>query len=137
MVRTAVGVIAGFIAWLLAWFGGEKVLSAIGPDWFGVHQRAFEAALVDGGQYTANTTMLLTHVVLGVVVTILAGLLAALIGGEGRRAPLILGALLLALGLMKASMSWSYVPLWYHLVFTALLLPMAVLGGRWKPGVVR
>jgi hypothetical protein len=29
-------------------------------------------------------------------------------------------------------MSWPYVPLWYHVVFTALLVPMTILGGRLK-----
>ncbi len=137
MARIAVGVVAGFVAWMLAWFGGEAILSAIGPDWFGVHQRAFQAALTDGGQYTANTTMLATHVVLGVIVTLLAGFLAALAAGESRRAPLILGILLVAMGLMKASMSWPYAPLWYHLIFTGLLLPLAVIGGKLKRGTSR
>jgi len=48
------------------------------------------------------------------------------------RAPLILGLLLLALGLLKAVMSWPYVPIWYHVIFTAILLPMAIIGGKLK-----
>ena len=138
MARAALGVIAGFLAWVAAWFGGEKILSAIGPDWFGVHQRAFEAALIDGTlPYTANATMLATHIVLGVIVTLLAGFVAALAAGENKRAPLILGCLLLAMGVMKAVMSWPYVPLWYHLIFTALLLPMAIMGGKLQRGKAR
>ena len=55
-----------------------------------------------------------------------------LIAGENKRAPLILGFLLLALGLLKVVMSWPYVPIWYHLIFTAILLPMTIMGGRLK-----
>ena len=129
MVRSVLGVITGFIAWLIAWVGSEKILSAIWEG-FGAHQRAFEEAVKNGGQFTANTTMLLTHIVLGSIVSVMSGSVAALIAGENTRAPLVLGFLLLAVGLLKLVMSWPYVPIWYHVIFTAILLPMAIMGGK-------
>ena len=132
MVRIVLGVIAGFISWLIAWFGSEKILSAIWPEGFGAHQRAFQAAIENGGQFTADTTMLLTHIVLGSIVSVMSGSVAALIARENTRAPLVLGFLLLALGLLKAVMSWPYVPIWYHVIFTALLIPMTIMGGKLK-----
>ena len=129
MLRIVLGVIAGFIAWLIVWVGSEKILSAIWPA-FGAHQRAFEEAIKNGGQFTAETTMLLTHIVLGSIVSVGAGFLAALIAGENSRTPLFAGILLLAMGVMKAVMSWQYVPIWYHVIFTAMLLPLAILGGK-------
>ncbi len=129
MVRIVLGVIAGFIAWLIVWIGIEKILSAIWPA-FGVHQRAFEEAVKNGGQFTADTGALFTHIVMGSVVSVMAGALAALIAGENTRAPMALGFVLLALGLLKAYMSWPYVPIWYHVIFTAILLPLAILGGK-------
>ncbi|HEV7644037.1 MAG TPA: hypothetical protein VGO50_08870 [Pyrinomonadaceae bacterium] len=129
MVRIVLGVIGGFFAWLIVWVGVEKIISAIWPA-FGVHQQAFEEAIKNGGQFTADTTMLLTHIVMGSIVSVMSGALAALIAGENTRAPLVLGFLLLALGMLKAYMSWPYVPIWYHVIFTAILLPMAILGGK-------
>jgi hypothetical protein len=129
MLRIVLGVISGFVAWLLAWVGSEKILSAIWPA-FGTHQRAFEEAIKNGGQFTADTTMLLTHIVLGSIVSVISGSVAALIASENKRAPLVLGFLLLAVGLLKAVMSWPYVPIWYHVIFTAMLLPMAIMGGK-------
>jgi hypothetical protein len=131
MVRIILGVIAGFIAWLIVWVGSEKIVSAIWPA-FGVHQQAFEEAIKNGGQFTAETPMLLTHIVMGLVVSLMSGYLAALIAGENTRAPMALGFVLLALGILKAVMSWPFVPTWYHVIFTAILLPMAILGGRLK-----
>jgi hypothetical protein len=131
MVRIVVGVVAGFFAWVIAWVGSEKILSAIWPE-FGVHQRAFQAAIENGGQFTADTGALLTHIVLGSIVSVMSGFLAALIAGGNQRAPLVLGFLLLAVGLLKAVMSWPYVPIWYHVIFTAILLPMAIMGGKLK-----
>ena len=107
------------------------MLAALWPE-FGVHQAAFQAAIEHGGPFTADTTILLTHIVLGSIVSVVCGFLAALISRGNQRAPLVLGGLLLALGVLKAVMSWPYVPLWYHVVFTALLLPMTVMGGKLK-----
>ena len=129
MRRIVLGVIAGFFGWLIVWVGIEKIISAIWPA-FGVHQKAFEEAIKNGGQFTADTTMLLTHIVMGSIVSVMAGALAALAAGENSRAPLIAGRLLLAMGVAKAVMSWQYVPIWYHVIFTAILLPMAIIGGK-------
>jgi hypothetical protein len=129
MLRIVLGVIAGFLAWVIVWVGSEKIISAIWPA-FGVHQKAFEDVIKNGGQFTADTTMLLTHIIVGSIVSVMAGALAALIAGENSRAPLIAGCLLLLMSIAKAVMSWQHVPLWYHVIFTAMLLPMAILGGK-------
>ena len=129
MLRIILGVIGGFFAWLIVWVVSEKIISAIWPA-FGTHQRAFEDAIKNGGQFTAETPMLFTHIVMGSIVSVMAGALAALIAGENARAPLFAGILLLAMGIMKAVMSWQYVPIWYHVVFTAILLPLTIGGGR-------
>ena len=130
MIRIVLGVVAGFFAWVLAWFGSEKILSAIWPEGFGAHQRAFEAAVKNGGPFTAATSLLVTHIVLGSIVSVMSGFLAALIAGGNTRAPLAVGFLLLALGVVKVVMSWSYVPIWYQVIFTALLIPMTIMGGK-------
>jgi len=77
MVRIVLGVIAGFFAWSIVWVGSEKILSAIWPEWYGAHQLAFEAAVANGGQFTADTTLLLIHIVLGSIVSVMSGFLAA------------------------------------------------------------
>ena len=130
MVRIVVGVIAGFFGWLIAWVGSEKILSTISPEGYGAYQLAFQAAIENGGQFTADTTLLLIQIVLGSIVSVMSGFLAALIAGENKRAPLALGFLLLALGLLKAVLSWPYVPIWYHGIFTAVLMPMTIMGGK-------
>lgn len=132
MVRIVLGVIAGFFAWVIVWVGVEKILSAILPEWYGAPQLAFQEAVEKGGQFTAETRLLLSHIVIGSMVSMIAGFLAALIAGENKRAPLVLGFLLLAFGLLKVVMSWPYVPIWYHVTFTAILLPMTITGGKLK-----
>ena len=126
------GVIGGFIGWMVVFIGIEKIISAVWRT-FGVNQKAFEEAVKNGpgaSGFTADTTMLLTQLVLGSVVSVMAGSLASLIAGEKSKAPLVVGILLLAMGIAKAVMSWRYVPIWYHVIFTAILLPLAIVGGR-------
>jgi hypothetical protein len=129
MLRIVLGSIGGFISWLIAWAVSEKLISAIWPA-FGRHQAAFQAAITDGGEFTAETPMLLTHIVLGSIASLMAGYLAAVIAGDNSRAPMFAGILLLIMGIAKAAMTWQFVPIWYHVVFTATLLPMAVVGGK-------
>jgi len=129
MLRIVLGVIAGFIGWLIVWVGSEKIVSAIWPA-FGSNQRAFEEVLKNGGQFTPDTAFLVTQLVMGSIVSLVSGVLAALIAGENARAPFYLGIALLVLGILKAYMSWQYVPIWYHIIFTGLLIPMAFIGGK-------
>ncbi len=132
MLRIVLGVIVGFIGWVVVWVGIEKILIAVLPEWYGAPQLAFQEAVEKGGgQFTAETRLLISHVVIGSIVSVIAGYLAALIAGENSRAPLAVGVLLLvAIGLVKVVMSWPYVPMWYHVIFTAILLPMTILGGK-------
>jgi hypothetical protein len=132
MLRIVLGVVGGFIGWMIMFIGSEKIISAIWPA-FGVNQKAFEEAVKNGAGasgFTADTAMLLTQLVLGLAVSLLAGILAALIAGENSKAPLIAGCLLLVMGIAKAVMSWQYVPIWYHVIFTTMLLPLAILGSK-------
>jgi len=130
MIRVVLGVVAGFFGWMVMWVGVEKILSAVLPEWYGAPQQAFQTAIESGGEFTAETRLLLAHIVIVSIVSAAAGFLAALAASENARAPLFLGFALLIVGLAKAYMSWPYVPLWYHIIFTALLLPMAIAGGR-------
>ncbi len=130
MIRIILGAIIGFFAWSFVWVGSEKIMSAIWPAWYGAHQVAFEAAIKNGGQFTPDTRILLMNIVRGAIVSAMAGFLAAVIAGENKRAPLILGFLLLAFDLLIVVMSWRLVPIWYGVIFTVLLIPMTIIGGK-------
>lgn len=129
MIRIVLGAIAGFFVWMILWFGAETLISALWPA-FGAHQAAFQAAIENGSPFAPDSTILLIHCVLAAIVSVIAGFLAALVAGEPNRTPVILGFLLLALGLLKAAMSWQLVPVWYHFLFAAILLIAPIIGGR-------
>ena len=64
------------------------------------------------------------------VFSIAAGYVAATLAKENSRSPLYLGVLLLLVGIAFQAAAWNRIPLWYHLPFLLLLIPMSVLGGK-------
>jgi hypothetical protein len=132
MLKIVLGVIAGFVAWSVLWIGSDQVLIMASPSWYGLHQDDFQLAMLNKDPFNPDATILVMNLIRAVIISIMTGFLAAFIAGENRRTPLILGILLFAFGLMVEIMAWNYLPIWYHLVFLALLIPFTVLGGRLK-----
>jgi hypothetical protein len=129
MIRIILGVVIGFFAWMAVWVGSERLLSALAPDWFGVHQTAYENAVINSEPFTVATSILFVNLFRGIVITLLAGYLAALVSGESRVAPALAGIILLAVGIWVASVTWNMSPLWYHTLFTLMFVPAAIAGG--------
>jgi hypothetical protein len=132
MVRIILGVIAGFITWSVIWVGSDQVLMSIWPDWYGAHQLAFQDAMMDKTPFEPDRAILAMHLFRSVIVSIMSGFIAAVVSGENKKAPLWLGIVLLLFGIMVQAMAWSYIPIWYHLFFLVLLIPMSILGGKMK-----
>jgi hypothetical protein len=62
----------------------------------------------------------------------MAGFIAAVVAGENRRSPLILGIILLIVGIAVQVHLWNVFPIWFHLIFWLMLIPLTILGGRMK-----
>ncbi len=119
MLRIILGVIAGFFLWSILWVGTDAVLKAV---WAGYKENVEAMSF--------SPAMLIVPLILSAVCSITAGFVAALIAGENSKSPLILGALLLIAGIFAQMGVWDKIPLWYHLAFWILLIPMTVLGGK-------
>ncbi len=130
MVRMILGIIVGFVVWTILWLGSEQMLSVLSPGWFGAHQIAFEKATFNKEPFTVETSILLVNLFRGILITIISGYVAALIAAENKRSTLILGILLLAFGLFVVAMTWSMIPIWYHVLFSLMLIPMTIVGGK-------
>ncbi len=133
MVRIILAVIVGFLVWSILWLGSEEVLSMIFPDWFGAHQIAFNKAVFNKTPFMVeDTSILIWNVVRGSIITIISGYLAALIAGENKTSTLVLGVCLLLFGLYIVFETWTMIPVWYHALFSLMLIPLTILGGRLK-----
>ncbi len=132
MLRIILGVVAGFIAWSIIWVGSDQFLHTISPDWYGAHQDRAAIAVVNGESFSAESTIAIIGLVRSAIASIMAGFLAAVIAGENRRSPLILGVILLAVGIAVQASLWNVFPIWFHLIFWLMLIPLTILGGRMK-----
>ena len=119
MLKIILGVVAGFFVWSILWVGTDAVLKAV---WAGYKENVEAMSF--------SPAMLIVPLILSAVCSITAGFVAALIAGENSKSPLILGALLLIAGIFAQMGVWDKIPLWYHLAFWILLVPMTIFGGK-------
>ncbi|HEX8367115.1 MAG TPA: hypothetical protein VF604_00985 [Pyrinomonadaceae bacterium] len=130
MLRIVLGASVGFIVWSVLWVGSDALFSAISPGSYGKNLSELEAAVNNKTTFTADSTILIIALVRSVIFSIISGFIAALIAKENTKSTLALGVLLLLFGIYIQSIFWNYAPLWYHIPFLVLLIPMAILGGK-------
>ena len=121
MLKISLGVIVGFIVWSVLWVAMDALLRAF----WGNYNESVEAM-------NFSSSMLLVPLILSAVVSLISGYVAALMAKENAKSPLILGIILLIVGIFVQIGVWDKIPLWYHLTFWILLIPMTILGGKLK-----
>ena len=132
MVRVILGIVVGFIVWSVLWVGSDFILSAILPDWYGKHHTELESAVLNKKPFMSDSTILIIALIRSAIFSIISGFLAASIARENTKSTLGLGVLLFLFGIYIQSIFWNNAPIWYHVIFLLLLIPMTILGGRLK-----
>ena len=124
--RLAPGVLIGFAVWVTVAGFGFLLLRTAWPSY---------AAAEPTKSYTL--AMLFSRLLVGVVCTLAAGAVAALVAKGSRAACLSLGIVLLLLSApvhlpiefgLHLSV-WADYPAWYHFTYLLPLIPLTVLGG--------
>lgn len=120
MGRTIGAVVVGVVLWGVLWNGGNAGLGAAG--------------IIAVGEPIEAAPVLLGLLAYSAVLSVLAGWVTAAIRGapEPMGAVRALAGVNLAIGIVVEIMYWSLMPVWYHLVFLGLVVPMTLLGGRMK-----
>jgi len=119
--RVALGVVAGAVLWAVLWVGGTGAARAAMPE------------LLDPSQRLDHAGALLGFIAYSVVLSVAAGYVAAAVArASAMRAVWILAVLQLVIGIAVEVSYWNLMPVWYHLVFLALLIPATVYGGRMR-----
>ena len=132
MVRIILGIIVGFVAWSIIWIGSDALMQSFSPTWWGAQKQAMELAVANNESYHTDTLISLLDLFRSVIASIMAGYLAAVVAGENRRSPLILGVILLLVGVAVQLHLWNVYPVWFHPVFWILLIPATILGAKMK-----
>ena len=129
MTRIILGIIVGFVAWSILWIGSDALFSAVSADW-GRKSLEFRTAAENKLPYTIENYVLIVLLVKGFIVSVISGFIAVLIAGENSKSIIGLGILLLIFGIFIQMTYWNYMPLWYHVSFLLMLIPMTILGGK-------
>lgn len=132
MLRIILGVIAGFIAWSILWIGSDQLFHMFSPAWYGAQKDAMALAIANNESYRADAAVNILDLVRSGVASIMAGFIGAVVAGENRRSPLILGIILLIVGIAVQVHLWNVFPMWFHLIFWLMLIPLTILGGKMK-----
>jgi hypothetical protein len=123
MGRTIGAVAAGAAVWAVLWIGGNGGLAAAFPE------------IIVPGRRLDHLPMLLGLIGYSVALSVLAGFVTAAVRGrDAMGAVRILAGLQLALGILAEALYWSTLPVWYHLVFLALIVPATLWGGHLRSG---
>jgi len=130
MLRIILGAIIGFIVWSILWVGLGEILSLILPEWYGKTAADFRAAVAAQTPYALGSGVLIWLLVQSIICSLISGYVVALVARENVKSTLLLGILLLLFGIFVQSMHWNYMPLWYHIPFLLLLVPMTMMGGK-------
>ncbi len=123
-MKNAIGVIGGFVLWSGLWLAGNAMIKGTRPDRYSA----------DG--FSQDPAVLLSALVLSVVCSMVAGVVTGRIAKDPLRSGKILGIVLLAVGVMVQVPAWQQMPVWYHVIFLALLFPVARMGAA-KGGASR
>lgn len=122
MGKVILGVVVGFFVWSIIFVGGEALMRLLAPA----------TVAPENATFVDSTAILLGYLIRSIIASVAAGLTASLIARDNLITPVILGIVFLIVGLLVQISSWNMMPLWYHLIFLVLLIPMTILGGRLK-----
>ena len=121
MGRSIAAVLAGMVLWSVLWIGSNAGLGSAFPE------------IMIEGQPLFHVPLLLTLIALSVVYSVAAGYVTGMTAARNAvKHAWALGVAQLALGIFFEVSYWNLLPVWYHLVFLALLIPGNVFGGWWS-----
>lgn len=119
MGRMIGAVVAGAVLWAVLWLGLNAVLPSVLPD------------TVVPGRPLDDVPVLAFLILYSAVLSVLAGYTTAAVGRDrAGMAVKVLAGLQLVFGIIAETANWDLLPVWYHLVFLALIVPATLFGGN-------
>jgi hypothetical protein len=119
MGRAIAAVITAEVLWTCLWLGFTSLASRLFPETINPEQRL------------THVGALLAYIAWSAAINVLCGYVCAMIRRDHpMKTVWIFAFIQLAIGIGFEASYWSMVPVWYHVVFLALLVPTTVLGGR-------
>ncbi len=119
MIRAVAALFAGALAWKAVATLFTLVGNLIWP--------AYAAVEV---QRTFTLDMLASRLAVGALATLVFGVVAAWVASGDQRIFRLALAAWLTFSVLDHYLVWDQFPVWYHLLYLAYIVPVAILGGR-------
>lgn len=119
MLRSILSVVTGVVVWGALWVAANMGMASAMP-----------ASFNDAG-VTTEPGLLVLFVVISAGLSVLAGWLCATIAEQAlMKHVTVLALIQLAIGIFVQASAWDLMPVWYHVIFLSLVVPMHLVGGR-------
>jgi hypothetical protein len=118
MLNATIGVLVGFVIWLIAATLGNLLVRALIPTY-----GAAEAVMA------FTLAMLLARLTVGFLSSLVAGFACSYVARQSRKAIYVFALIMLVFFLPVHYELLAKFPIWYHVVFLGTLAPLIILGG--------
>jgi hypothetical protein len=122
MKRFILACLAGLLTWIVVVTVINSVLRLSLPNYTAAEQTL---------QFTLG--MKWARLLMAIVTSLVAGAVTGWISPSSRRAPLIVGSVVLAMFVPLHIAIWSRFPVWYHLTFLLTIIPAVLVGALLPP----
>ena len=122
MKRSILACLAGLLAWIVVVTVINRVLRLSLLNYTAAEQTL---------QFTLG--MKWARLLMAIVTSLVAGAVTGWISASSRRAPLIVGSVVLAMFVPLHIAIWSKFPVWYHLTFLLTIIPAVLVGALLPP----
>jgi pheromone shutdown protein TraB len=123
MGRSIAAIVVAWLLWSALWVGGSAALQSLFPQALG------------GGPPVTHAVGLGALIVWSVVLSILAGFVCAWVKKTSPMETVwALAAIQFVIATVIEVSGWANTPVWYHVLFLALLVPATVWGGKLRTG---
>ena len=118
MLRSILSVVAAIAVWGVLWVSVNLGIAGAMPTRF------------DENGITSDPALLVLFIAISAVLCVLAGWLCASIAKHSlMKHVFVLALIQLTIGIFVQASGWDLMPLWYHVTFLALVVPMHLVGG--------
>ena len=117
MKRSILACLAGLLAWIVVVTVINRVLRLSLLNYTAAEQTL---------QFTLG--MKWARLLMAIVTSLVAGAVTGWISASSRRAPLIVGSVVLAMFVPLHIAIWNKFPVWYHLTFLLTIIPAVLVG---------
>lgn len=132
-MRILLGVFTGLMAWMIVSLFLDGVFGFLFPTAYADESMSLFEAFDIGSRHSPGLAYLFLSLLKWAAAAVAAGYVASAAATENMFSTLGFGLLMTTIVLFVEFVLWHQQPVWFHLAAVLIPLPMAILGGNFRP----